>query len=170
MTLNRFFLLFLASSLIIYFGIDPYVIDQKKIKNIPQLEFKTFVSYEIEGEQLSLMLVGEEARRYPRRLKVKDFALYREANNTVQTISALEGDYRKKRLILNQSVQYQGENGLLLETEKADFNLKHNTLDIRVPFTLTREGSVFTGSSLFFNQNNDRITAKDVRASFIINN
>lgn len=168
MTLNRFFLLFLASSLIIYFAVNPYVIDQKNIKDIPQLEFKTFVSYEIEGDKLKLMLVGEGAKRYPYKLKVRDFAVYREANNTVEAISAFEGLYRGKSLILSQSVQYQGRDGLSLETEKAHLDMKHNTLDIRVPFSLRQNGSVFTGSSLFFNQNNDKMIAKDVRASFTI--
>jgi len=168
MTLNRFFLLFLASSLIIYFAVNPYVIDQKNLKDIPQLEFKTFVSYEIEGEELSLMLVGEGAKRYDTKLKVRDFAVYRESNKSIEAISALEGVYEGKKLILSQSVQYQGKDDLSLETEKAHLDMEHNTLDIRVPFSLTQKGSVFTGSSLFFNQNNDKIEAKDVRASFII--
>jgi len=168
MSLNRFFLLFLALSLIIYFAVNPYVIDQKKLRDIPQLEFKTFVSYEIEGNKLSVMLVGESAKRYESRLRVKDFAVYRESNNTIEAISALEGMYKDKQLTLNQLVRYQGKDDLHLETEKAQLDMKHNTLDIRVPFTLTQNGSVFKGSSLFFNQNNDKIIAKDIEASFII--
>jgi len=168
MTLNRFFLLFLALSLIIYLGVNPYVIDQKKLRDIPQLEFKTFISYEIKDEKLTLMLVGENAKRYASRLRVRDFAVYRESNNTLQAMSALEGVYKDNKLILNQSVQYQGKDNLQLETEKAQLDTEHNTLDIRVPFTLRQNDAVFKGSSLFFNQNNDNIVAKDVRASFII--
>ena len=56
MTLNRFFLLFLTMSLIIYFGISPYVIDQKKLQDIPQLEFESFTSYEIEGENVNFIM------------------------------------------------------------------------------------------------------------------
>ena len=168
MTLNRFFLIFLAISLIIYFAINPYVIDQKKLRDIPQLEFKNFISYEIDGDMLNVMLVGENAKRYVRRLRLRDFTIFRESNNTVQTISALEGDYKNNKFTLNQSVEYHGQDNLQLETEKAELDIEHNTLDIRVPFVLTQNGSIFEGSSLFFNQNNDRMKAKDVRASFII--
>lgn len=168
MTLNRFFLLFLAFSFIIYFAVNPYVIDQKKLRDIPQLEFKNFVSYEIEGDKLKLKLFGESAKRYESRFRVRDFAIFRESNNTIQVISALEGLYKDKQFILNQSVHYQGKDNLNLETERAQFDLKHNTIDINVPFTLTQNDSILKGSALFFNQNNDKIKVKDVNASFLI--
>ncbi len=168
MSLNRFFLLFLAISLGIFFGVTPYVIDQEKIENIPQLEFENFISYEIEGENLNVMMTGANAKRYDARFELEDFTLYREANNSVLSVSARDGLYKNKRMLLSDSVDYQGKDDLILQTEKALLDMKHNTLDIRVPFVLTQKGTIFTGSSLFFNQNNAKITAKDVRASFPI--
>jgi hypothetical protein len=166
MTLNRFFILFLLSSLLIYFGFNPFVIDQKKLKDIPQLVFDTFVSYEIEGESLNVMLVGENAKRYDDRLIVRDFALYRESNNSVEGISAMHGVYEGKEVVLSENVQYSGPDDISLQMEKAKLDMNHNTLDIRVPFVLTQDETTFSGSSLFFNQNNAKIKAKDIRASF----
>ncbi len=165
MTLNRFFLLFLAVSLFIYFILEPYVIDQKKLKDIPILEFDAFVTYEIEGNELKVMLMGEKMERYPNRFELEDFALYREANNTVQTISAKSGMYRKNRIYLEKDVQYHGKDNLYLITDKATYNIKHETLDIRTPFKLSQQGSVIEGSSLFFNQKDDKIKANDVKTS-----
>ena len=168
MTLNRFFSLFLFSSLFIYFGINPYVIDQKELEDIPQLEFSTFVSYEIEGENLNMMVVGEGAKRYANKLVLKDFVLYQESNNSVSMISAIDGITKPKEVLLSHSVQYKSKDGILLESEEARLDKKRNTLEINVPFRLTQNGSVITGTSLLFNQNNDKIVAKDVRSSLDI--
>lgn len=165
MTLNRFFLLFFFFSLLIYFAISPYVIDQKKLKEIPQLEFQGFTSFEIEGENLKLMLSGESAKRYDDRLLVKEFAVYQESNNSVRIISAKEGVHKGKELLLRGSVEYQGQEGLLLQTEEATLNTKRNTISVKAPFYLKQNGTVIEGTSLFFNQNNDKIVAKGVKAS-----
>jgi hypothetical protein len=168
MTLNRFFALFLAVSFIIYFGISPYVIDQKKLQDIPQLEFESFASYEIIGENLNVIIDGKSVKRYENRLLFKDFVLHQEANNSVRYISAKSGLYEEKEILLTNSVQYGSGSGMILETNKAKYDLKHNILDIQAPFRLTQDSSVLTGSSLLFNQNNDRIEAKDVKASLDI--
>ena len=168
MTLNQFFSLFLLSSIIIYFGLSPYVIDQKKIQDIPQLEFESFTSYEIEGENVNFVLNGQNARRYANKFLLKDFVLHREANNSLSSIAAIEGVFQNKKIILKNMVQYQGRDGLLLETQSATYDTKQETLDIDTPFRLTQDSSVITGNSLFFNQNNDKISAKDVKASMDI--
>jgi hypothetical protein len=168
MTLNRFFAFFLVMSLIIYFGVSPYVIDQKKIQEIPQLEFESFTSYEIKGEHVNFIINGRSAKRFEDRLVLKNFVLHQESNHSIRSVSALDGVFQDKEILLENSVQYQGLEGMLLQTDSAKYNTKYNTLDIKVPFRLTQNNSVITGSSLFFNQNNDKMEAKDVKASLEI--
>ncbi len=165
MTLNRFFSLFLLISFVIYFGISPYVIDQKRLQDIPQLEFESFTSYEIEGENVNFIINGQSAKRYDDKVVFSDFVLHEESNNSISSVAAQSGLFKGKEIILSDTVQYQSREGIVLETQKAVYHTKYKTLDIKTNFRMQRNNSVITGSSLFFNQNNDKIEAKDVKAS-----
>lgn len=165
MSLNRFFFLFFLASLGVYFFLTPYVIDQKRIAEIPQFEFSSFAAYELEDENLKVMITGKKAKRFEHYYIIEDFALFREVNSSIESVSALHGRYENDLVTLEGEVQYQGANDLSVSTDKAKYHLGYETLDIRLPFEMTQNNSVVTGSSLFFNQKNGRISANDIHAS-----
>ena len=166
MNFNRFILLFAIISTAIYFLLQPYTIDQKKLKKIPLLEFSNFETFEFNEQELKMLLVGDHAMRFNDYLTVDEFTVYREFNESVETLSATRGHYKNNLMTLDKSVKYFSErNDLMLESEKALLHLEHKTVDIRVPFVMTQKESKVTGSSLFLNQNSGTIIAKDVKAS-----
>ncbi len=164
MSLNRFFFLFFLASLAVYFLLTPYVIDQKRLADIPQFEFESFAAYELEDKFLKVMITGKKAKRFDRYYIIEDFALFRELNQTIESVSALHGRYENNLVTLEGEVEYQGANELTLSTQKAKYHMGYETLDIRVPFVMTQKNSTVKGSSLFFNQKNGKIDANNIQA------
>lgn len=168
MNFNYFLTIFLAISFVIYFFISPYTIDQKGIQKIPLLEFTDFQTYEMRPSGLNMKLLGKEAKRFETYLQANDFTMFREQNGTTEVLWATQGHYENDLMTLTLGMRYINEaQDIVLESEKALVHLQHKTVDIRVPFVLTRYASQVTGSSLFLNQNSGTIQARDVKAHLV---
>ncbi|MDH5464601.1 MAG: hypothetical protein OEW60_03170 [Thiovulaceae bacterium] len=165
MSLTRFYILFFLLSAGVLYFMKPNVIDIKKLDEIPQLEFYSFAAFEMKKKQLHIMLVGEETKRFDKYFLVNNFTLYEESNSTIQMVSALKGKYEDDLISLEKEVQYSGKDDLFVYAEKALYNLKFQTLDVRSAFRMIQGGHSAEGDSLFFNQINGTMTATGIKAS-----
>ena len=165
MSLNKFYLLFFLMSVGVLVFLKPNIIDIKKLDEIPQLEFNSFAAFEMKKNKLNVMLAGEEAQRFDTYFLVNNFALYEESNKSIQMVSALKGRYEGDIVTLENEVQYSGKDDLFVYAEKALYNLKFETLDVRSAFRMIQGEHSAEGDSLFFNQIKGTMTATGIKAS-----
>ena len=156
-----YFLIFLTIFSLLWLTFSKeYKIKSKKYKDITQIVFENFITYEINSSGLKDKLIGKVAKKYKNRVEMFDFS-YQEKNSSLR---AKRGVYKNSILYFYKNVIYKSKDFRFF-TSKAIYDTKKKILKSRSKFILLTKSSKILGKDLIYNRNIGKILAKKIDAT-----
>lgn len=137
-------------------------IDFKKYKNIPQIVFENFTTYEIDSRGLKNRLTGKIAKKYRDRVEMFDFFYFDYDKNS--ELRAKKGVKKKDIIYLYGNIVYKTKDFKFFSS-KAIYNTKKKIIKSKPKFKLFTKNSEILGNSLIYYANQGKIWAKNIDAT-----
>jgi len=154
----------------IFVGFKPLDIKQQKFDDVPLFELESFVLHELSQDGLVTLMKGTKAIRYSNRYDVSNMDYTDNSKEFLANMRANKGLYRDKKEIidLEGDVIYNREDGLVFESQEASYNKKSSIAKTRKDYVMYRDKDRVIGTSLTYDNANNRIKSKNVVANYQI--
>ncbi len=164
MNINGFFLIILASLIIIYVAFKPLDIKQQEFGEIPLFELSSFTVHELSPNGLVTVMQGSNAVRFKDRYRVEDINYTDNSKKQMANMKAKTGIYKdaSEVLELDGNIIYEREDGLTFKTQKLTYNQKTSIANTDIKYIMYKNDSEIKGSSLVYNNALERIKSKNI--------
>jgi LPS export ABC transporter protein LptC len=168
--INIFFIGISLGLLMIFIGFKPLNIKQQEFVDVPLFQLETFVVHELKKEGLVTLMKGSHATRYNDRYKVINMDYTDNSKIYLANMRANNGIYRDKEdtVELHGNVVYNREDGLMFESEEANYNKKTSIAKTNKNYVMHRDANRVIGTSLEYNNVLNEVKSKNIVAKYQI--
>jgi len=150
-----------------------YLIQTVKKEERPTVSFFDSTMYEITETRVNQIVKSKQADIYDKKEELFDATIVVKVskNNFDSNIGSSEKMLKTgDNVTFTNNVNLQFANGLNLKTEELHYNLDTEIAHNSIPFVVTRDGSTFTGNSLFLNSKTEELTAEKTKFRMKVEN
>lgn len=144
------------------FWTKEYSVGTKKYKDIPEVVFENFTTYQIDKKGVISKLLGESAKKYKDRLEMENFSYFDYKKN--EELKAKKGIDKKDTLYFFGNVVYKTKDFQFYSSE-AQYDRKNEIIKSKARFKLLTKNSKIFGNSLIYYKNLGKILAKNIDAT-----
>lgn len=165
--------------ILIVFTLGFLLVEQKKIEFSPQLEEKAQVTftnsmmYEISATKVHQIIKSKQADIYKNREELRDAVMIVKSDKNSEETSTVSGQKiikKKNKVSLAGDVSLQLSNGIAIETEQLEYDLKTRIARNSVDFQATRATERFSGNSLYLDSIKNHIVAQQAKFRMRVEN
>ncbi len=170
MSLNLFFLAIAAGLVSIFVFFRPMDIEKSQQKEIALLDLHQFTVYELGQGGLQSIMKGSSGERFEKRYEVRDANF---TDNTRPYIQNMQSDfalYDSQKIYLEQHVKYERADGLTFRSNEATYHQVKGIATTKGEFVIDQGADQVHGRALRYNTQTGVIKAKQIRATFTLNN
>jgi LPS export ABC transporter protein LptC len=166
LNIKHFLALLFVLTMAAVFFLKPHQVDVVKKRDLPQIEFSDFESYEITPQGVDALLQGAQAQKFIDYLYVTYPHLKRRSPQGIESMTANEAFfYDHKGIRLKEKVVLSRSDGWRILTERIYYALKEKYYSTEgFPFTAYYGQSVVMGKNMVYRQKSGKITADSIRA------
>ncbi len=166
LNIRHFILLLFILACAAIFLLKPHHVARIDKREIPQIAFIDFESYEIRPEGVTDHLKGREAKKYPHMLRVRHAELLHLAPKGKESVRADEAIFMEKRGVeLKENVHLLKSGGWRLDTSRLYYIPQKKIYTTRgADFVITYGKSVIHGKNLYYYQKSGKIKAESIHA------
>jgi len=170
LNINAFFILIFIGLIMIYVGFKPQYIAEQDFVDVPLFELDSFVLHELNQDKLITIMKGSETKRYADKYSIINIDYTDNSKELLSNIKADNGLYRDKEDIIDLigNVIYNREDGLVFESQEAIYNKKTAIAKTQKDYIMYRDKDSIVGTSLVYDNANDKIKSKNVVAKYQI--
>ena len=150
----------------IFFLFEPLNREQKEFDEIPMIELENFTLSQLNKTGLTSITKGSKGIRYEDRYTVEDINHTDNSKKYLANIKAKDGLYKGEVLDLVGDVIYVREDGLLFETQKANYNTQTKIMIASTDYVSYMGKNRATGSYLKYNNILERTYSKNVTINY----
>ena len=162
-----FILLFIASSLFLFYQKTQTLNVAVDLVNTPMMEIKNSKIYNITFEGITAYLQTKIAKRYKNRYELYDIFSNKKDNTKNEKIWAKKGIMKNDILTLFGNVLYKENDDKTLSSQKVVYNLKKDILSSDTFFKATYKKSKVWGSSFIYYKKEKRLLADNIKANIL---
>jgi len=162
MNINFFFIFLFIGLVSIYHFFKPIKIEQQQFIDIPLFDMNKFTLYELNKEGLKTLMSGESSIRYSDRYKVSKINFTNNSQEYILNVTAGNGIYKNKELLLNNNIIFSREDGLTFQTGSAIYNKESNIIRTQGKYKASIGNNSITGESLIYNTITRKIKSKNI--------
>lgn len=166
MNINLFFLFLLSALILIQTSFEPLERKEQVVKKTPSLELENFKLSELDTKGLKNVMYAKRGEKYKSKYTVTDFTFLDASKSNITDISAKTGVYRGNILTLVGDVKYIRDDGLIFETQKANYNKKSNIMRSLNKYTSTFNGHKAIGSLLVYNNDSGIVRSRNITMKY----
>jgi len=168
MNINIFFSAVFMGLLLIFVAFKPLKIKERKFGDVPVFELKKFQIYKFTPQGLTSVMAGSKAVRYHDRYDVFDINYTDNTKQIIANMKADRGLYKNDIIHLSGNVVYKRADGLIFETQKANYNQKTKTAYSDTKYIAYMGQNVVRGDSIRYNSVSQKIQSKNIVANYNI--
>ena len=135
---------------------------------LAQIELDRFIVHEVTPAGVKTILAGTHALRFTDRYEVNDLNLTDRSENHTENMRAKFGIYREPLISLRDDVHYERDDGIVFETDSADYNRSSGQMVAAGPFILWQGRDRVEGKDLFYNSKSGDISAKKIVGNYML--
>ncbi len=163
------FYLFIGAVLgAVFFFFKPLKVDIASPGELAQIELNDFTVHEVTEAGVKTILSGVHARRFADRYEVDTFHLMDRSQGHVEQMQAAEGSYREPLVSLRGDVRFERDDGIVFETQSADYNQSSGVVSTPGRFVLWQAADRVEGTKLYYNIKSGEITAKKIAGTYTL--
>ncbi|MBN2815887.1 MAG: LPS export ABC transporter periplasmic protein LptC [Campylobacterales bacterium] len=166
MNITLFFGFIFSVLLAIYVFFQPLEIKQQKFTEIPLFELSGFALYELDGQGLKTILLGDSSKRFSDRYTVDGINYTDNSKEYIANMKAKKGLYKGDDISLEGDVVYNREDGLIFESQEAQYNKKSTILSTDKAFIVYRGKESVKGSSFVYDNTQKKLSSKNIEAIY----
>jgi LPS export ABC transporter protein LptC len=166
MSINVFFAVLLGGLLAMFAYFKPSTPQNKNTKEVPKIELESFVVYEISARGVDRFFEGNVGKRFNDRYEVSSAKFSNNSKQLFESIRADEARYKDDFLTLTGNVHYVREDGLEFRSAEGTFDQNISVIRTKGPFVITQNHNRIDGTRLYYNTDQDTVTADAVRGSY----
>lgn len=166
MQLNLFFILILALLLGMFTYFSPKYAGVQTTQEIPKIELKDFVLYEVSSAGTLHILEGAEGKKFEDRYTLTSAKFSDNTRPLLQSVSASDVIYKGEIIDLRGNVHYVREDGLEFRSREGRYDTKRSLVQTRGAFTITQNSNRIDGNQLNLNNELDTVSANRIRVSY----
>jgi len=157
------FYLFIGAVLAgIFFFFKPLKLDIATPGELAQIELDRFRVHEVAADGVKTIFAGAHARRFEDRYEVDAPDITDRSEGHVDTMKAKEGLYRAPMISLRGDVRFERDDGIVFETQHADYNQSSGEVRTRGGFVLWQAQDRVDGSDLLYNIKSGDLSARRI--------
>jgi len=166
MNINIFFIVVSAGLLSIFLLFKPLDIKQRNFVDVPIFELQSFTLYELNQKGLITVMIGDKATRYSDRYKVSNINYTDNSKEYLANMKADNGLFKDDIVSLNGDVNYQREDGLNFQTQRAIYNKKTKVAHTDTKYISFMGKNRVVGSSLRYDNLLNKVKSENVTANY----
>jgi len=168
MNITVFYLLIGAvlGSMFLFF--KPLQVDIASPGELAQIELDRFVVHEVTDAGVKTILAGNHARRFEDRYEVDELNLTDRSQGHVEKMHATKGLYRAPLISLRDNVRFERDDGVVFETQSADYNQTSGEVSTNGSFVLWQAKDRIDGTDLRYNTKSGKISAKQIVGNYTL--
>ena len=166
MNINLFFSLLFLSLAMIFILFKPLNLKEQSFVDVPVFELKFFTLHELNIFGLTTLMSGDSSIKFEDRQLVTNIEYTDNSREYIANMKADEGIYKENIVELTGNIVYLREDGLSFKTQKSIYDKQTEIIHTDTKFTSTRNNNVINGSSLKYNNNSQKIEAKNVTIKY----
>lgn len=166
MSINVFFLLTLGLLIGMFAYFKPTYPSGREAREIPQIQLYHFTLYEISRGGIEHLLEGEEGKKFEERYEITSAKFSDNTKSLFQTIQADAMHYQNDIVRLDSNVLYQRSDGLEFRSGEGKYDTKASVITTEGPFVITQNGNRVGGTRLYYNTDQDTVSADMVHGSY----
>ena len=140
----------------------PYRLDIKSAKDMPEVVFKDFVTYEINKNGLETKLFGQIGKKYRDRLEIEGIKYY-GYKEPKEELKAKKGVYKNDIIYLYGKIFYKTKD-ISFFSEQAEYDTQKEIIKSKPRFSLFTNSAEVVGTDLIYYRNKGKILAKNIEA------
>ncbi len=144
----------------------PLKIKEQKFVDVPLLNMKNFVMYELDTKGLRTFMSGESSLRYADRYVVNQIDFTDSSKHFISNMKADLGIYKNSMINLSGNITYIREDGLEIHSQKMLYNQKTSIARCDVPYKAMLGKNTINGSSIIYDAKNRRVKSKNVTINY----
>lgn len=166
MSINVFLAAVLGLLMGMYFYFTPTYPSDRQTREIPQIQLHTFTLYEISKNGVDHILEGEDGKKFENRYEITSAKFSDNTKSLFQSIQAENMDYQKDVVRLKANVLYHRADGLEFRSNEGQYDTKASLITTEGAFVITQNGNRVEGEHLYYNTEQNIISADAVRGSY----
>jgi len=166
MSINLFFLMILTALITMFAYFKPSDAQDKKNGEIPKIELESFVVYEIGSYGIERFFEGEEGKRFDDRYEISSAKFSNNSKTLFESIRSDNALYKGDLITLTGNVHYLRADGMEFRSDEGTFDQKNSIIRTSGPFVLTQNQNRVDGTKLYYNTEQESVSADAVRGSY----
>ena len=162
MNINLFFILIIALLSSIYLFFKPLALTQREFVEIPLVELNNFTLYELDNNDLKILLSAKVAKRYSDRYEIKNINYTDNKDKYLVNIQADSAIYKDDYIDLDGNIIFNREDGLMFKTQKAQYSRKDDLVTTDGLFSANIDDGNMTGYNLKYNNKLNIVESKNI--------
>lgn len=169
MSVNVFFTAVLVGLVAMFGYFKPLASQLKTGGEVPKIEMESFVIYEIAQQGLERFFEGKEGKKFEDRYEISSAKFSNNSKELFESVNADYAHYKDDFITLNGNVHYAREDGLEFRSDEGTYDQKNSIIRTEKDFVLTQKKNRVDGTKLYYNIDQDTVSADAIRGSYQLN-
>lgn len=148
---------------------EPFGSSAGASEKMAQIELDKFALYEFNERGLEHFFEAEKGQKFENYYDIENGKFSSNSRSYFETIRSDYARYNEDSIHLKGNVLYEREDGLTFRSQDGEYNQNQSTIKTDHSFVITKGSSRVEGNHLFYDLENENVSADKVRGTYYFN-